>query len=54
MAPMYRKSRLPRGKQLRLMEHFIVGSMARAAADLVGVNSKTAAFYFHRLREVTV
>lgn len=53
MAPMYRKSRLPAWQQLRLLEHFIGGSMARAAADLVGVNSKTAAFYFPRLREVT-
>ncbi len=25
---------------------------ARCAADLVGVNSKTAIYYFHRLREI--
>jgi len=34
------------------MEHFVAGTTARCAADLVGVNIKTAAFYFHRLREI--
>ena len=34
------------------MEHFIAGATARTAAELVGVNPKTAAFYFHRLREL--
>jgi transposase len=52
MAVVYRKSRLSRGKQLRLMEHFVAGTTARTAAELVGVNPKTAAYYFHRLREV--
>ena len=28
------------------------GSTARCAAELVGVNRKTAAYYFHRLREI--
>jgi transposase len=37
---------------LRLMEHFVAGTTARTAAELVGVNPKTAAYYFHRLREV--
>ncbi len=52
MAGIYRKSRLSRGKQSRLMEHFVAGTTARTAAELVGVNTKTAAFYFHRLRQV--
>jgi len=32
------------------MEHFIAGTTARSAAGLVGVNFKTATFYYHRLR----
>ncbi len=47
-----RKSRLKKAKQLRLIEHFVAGTTARCAADLVGVNVKTAAYYFHRLREI--
>jgi transposase len=47
-----RKSRLNKEKQLRLIEHFVAGTTARCAADLVGVNFKTAAYYFHRLREI--
>ena len=34
------------------MEHFVAGTTARCAADLVDVNFKTAAYYFHRLREI--
>ena len=47
-----RKSRLSRYKQERLIEHFVSGSTARTAAKLVNVNIKTAAYYFHRLREI--
>jgi transposase len=47
-----RKSRFSKEKQVRLMEHFISGSTARCAAELVGVNKSTAAYYFHRLREI--
>jgi len=44
---------LCRGRfQRRLIEHFVSGSNARTAASLVGVNKSTAAFYFHRLREI--
>ena len=46
-----RKSRLPRRTQLRLIEHFVAGTTARTAADLVGVNRNTATLYFHKLRE---
>ena len=47
-----RKSRLSNYKQSRLMEHFVAGTTARVAGSLVGVNKSTAAYYFHRLREI--
>ena len=47
-----RKSRLSRYKQGRLVEHFVAGTTARTAASLCGVNGKTAALYFLRLREI--
>jgi transposase-like protein len=45
-----RKSRLSKVKQDRLMEHFVAGTTARCAVGLVGINFKTAAYYYHRLR----
>jgi transposase len=45
-----RKSRLSSAKLSRLHEHFVAGTTARCAAALIGVNSKTAIYYFHRLR----
>ena len=47
-----RKSRLSDYKQDRLLEHCISGSTALTAASLCGVNRKTAAFFFLRLREI--
>ena len=47
-----RKSRLSRSKQHKLIEHFVAGTTARCASELVGVNRKTAAYYYHRLREI--
>jgi transposase len=47
-----RKSRLSWYKQSRLIEHFVAGTTARTAGSLCGVNRKTAAHYFHRLREI--
>lgn len=47
-----RKSRLSIAKQDKLMEHFVAGTTARTAAGLVGVNKTTAAYYYHRLREL--
>ena len=47
-----RKSRLSQSKQDRLTEYFVAGTTARCAADLVGVNFKTAAYFYHRLREI--
>ena len=47
-----RKSRLSPYKQDRLIEHFVSGSTALTAASLRGVNRKTAAYFFLRLREI--
>ena len=47
-----RKSRLSWHKQSRLIELFVAGSTARTSAQLVSVNKSTAAYYFHRLREL--
>ena len=47
-----RKSRLSWYKQERLIEHFVSGSTARCAAELVGINRKSASYYFQRLREI--
>lgn len=47
-----RRSRLSRGKRDRLLEHFVAGTTARAAAELVGVHRNTAASYYTRLRRV--
>ena len=47
-----RKSRLSWHKQSRLIELFVAGSTARTSAQLVSVNKTTAAYYFHRLREL--
>ena len=47
-----RKCRLSKEKQERLLEHFVSGSTARCAGELVGVNKTTAAYFFHRLREI--
>ena len=44
------RCRLTEKQQDRLAELFIAGSTARTAADLCGVNAKTAVLFFHRLR----
>ena len=53
MEPM-RKSRLIYYKQDRLIEHSVSGSTPLTGASLCGVNRKTAAFFFPRLREIIV
>ena len=45
-----RKSRLSQYKQNKFIELFVAGITARTAAELVGVNKNTVAYYFHRLR----
>jgi len=47
-----RKSRLSWINQERLIEHFVSCSTVRCAARLVDVNETTAAYYFHRPREL--
>ncbi len=47
-----RKSRISSSKQTRLIEHFVAGTTARCASQLIGVNKSTAAYYFERLREI--
>lgn len=44
--------RLTEKQQTRLAEFFVAGVTARVAADLAGVNRKTAAYFYHRLREI--
>jgi transposase len=44
--------RIKEKQQDRLAEFFVAGVTARTAADLLGVNRKTAASFFHRLREI--
>ena len=44
--------RLTEKQQDRLAEFFVAGVTARTAADLLGVNRKTAAYFFHRLRQI--
>lgn len=47
-----KRSKLSEKQSARLLEHFVAGTPARTAADLVGVNKNTAALYYHRLREI--
>ena len=47
-----RRTKLPRRTQLWLIEHFVAGTTARMAADLVQVNRNTATLYYRKLREV--
>ena len=47
-----RRSRLSRYKQEKLIEHFVSGTTARCAGKVVGVHRNTAAYYYHRLREL--
>lgn len=47
-----RKSRLSARQQSRLIEHFVAGSTARAAAEIVGVQPNTAIRFFMRLRKL--
>ncbi len=53
MATMYeRKSRLTARQQGRLIEYFVAGTTARAAAGLVGVQPNTVIRFFMRLRQL--
>lgn len=53
MAMMYeRKSRLTPRQQSKLIEHFVAGTTARAAAELTGIQANTAIRFFMRLRQL--
>jgi len=47
-----RKSRLSAKKQNDLITHFVAGTTARAASEIIGVNKHTASTYFMRLRKL--
>jgi transposase len=47
-----RKSRLSPCKQGELIKLFVTGAIARASAEIVGVNKHTAATFFTRLRQL--
>lgn len=47
-----RKSRLTPRQQSRLIELFVAGSTARAAAEIIGVQPNTAIRFFMRLRQL--
>jgi len=47
-----RKSRMPVQTQQKLLEHFVAGTTARAAALLVGVQANTAKRFYQRLRQL--
>lgn len=47
-----RRSRLSKKTRDRLIEHFVAGTTARAASELVGVHRNTAASFYTRLRKV--
>lgn len=47
-----RKSGISKAKQEKLIGYFVAGATGRCAAELVGVNSKTACYFYQRLREL--
>ena len=47
-----RKSRMTLRQQQKLLEHFVAGTTARAAAMLVGVQANTAIRFYQRLRRL--
>lgn len=47
-----RRSRLSTYRQFKLVEHFVAGTPARTAAELVSVNRNTAILFYRKLREI--
>ena len=47
-----KKSRLSPRQQGKLIEYFVAGATARAASELVGIQSNTAIRFFMRLRQL--
>ena len=48
-----KRCRLTEKQQGRLLEFFVGEMTARTAADLAGINKTTAAYFYHRLREIS-
>ena len=42
--------KLSKYQQLRLIEHFVAGTPARTAADLINVHRNSETRFFHKLR----
>jgi len=49
---MKRKPRLIKQKRKKLLEHFVAGTTARTAAELIEVNRNTVNKYYHLFREI--
>lgn len=47
-----RRSKLTDEQTRRLLEHFVAGTPARTAAELVHVNRNTARLFYHKIREL--
>ena len=50
----HEKKQVGRAKQHKLIEYIVAGTTARCVAGLLGVNRKTATYYYQRLREIIV
>ena len=48
----FKNSKLTKKQRMKLLEHFVAGTTARTASEIVGVNKNTAQLFFHRIREI--
>jgi len=49
---MKRKSRLKNIQKRSLLEHFVAGTTARSAAEIININRHTATKYYHKIRQL--
>jgi transposase len=47
-----KRSKLTKKQWLKLTKHFVAGTTARTAAEILGVNKNIAQIFFHRLRRI--
>jgi transposase len=47
-----RRSKIPKGKVKKLVEHFVAGTTARTAAILIDINRNTATRFYQKLRKI--
>lgn len=47
-----RRSRLSPRQQGKLIEHFVAGTTARAASEIIGINVKASTLFYLRLRQL--